>query len=416
MKITLINTFYNFESTGKLMHNFRNYLEENGIETMVLFGHGEENPRKRIFRLSSDLEGKLHNGLGRLTGLNGCFSPLATAKAFRLIDEFQPDIVYLGNLHGHYINIYRLYEFLRSKEISIVQIMWDEYSMTGACAFSYECENYRSLCHDCTHKKDYPISWLFDTSRLLQNKKKHAYANQKITFVGVPYTADKARQSSLLSNYPVQSLDEAVDQKTLFYPRDPSELKQELGISPDKKVILNVCPYPSIRKGGAYYLELARSCLENPDLVFVHVGFKADPSICPSNFIPIGYVRDQNLLAQYYSMADLFLCTSQAETQPNTCIEALSCGTPILGFDISGIPSCAPPPYGHYVPFKDIASLKEEVIKTPRKTRTFSEEIRHYAESRFSSDDYNRRLLEIGEQLIKTASPKASCQSGTESE
>ena len=399
MKVLLINTFYNFESTGKLMHNFRNYLVNRGIETLMLFGHGNsEEPG--IVRISSDSEGKIHNLLGRVTGMNGCFSPAATNRAIRLIEEFQPDIAYLGNLHGHYINIYKLYDALRRMNIPIVQLMWDEYMMTGACAFSYDCEHFKDSCHDCPHKKDYPISWFFDTSSVLQKKKENAYRNQKICFAGVPYTAQKAGTSSLLKGYPIRSVDEAVDQKNIFYPRDASALRKKHGITDDKKIILNVCPYPSVRKGGAYYLELARKCLDCSDLVFIHVGFRGDTSECPANFIPVGYVKDQDLLAEYYSLADLFVCTSFAETQPNTCLEAMSCGTPICGFNISGIPTCADAPIGKYVTPKDTDALKEIVLQAERKTEDSIRTVRSYAQSRFDSEHYNQRLLEIGRELL----------------
>ena len=401
MKVLLINTFYNQESTGKLMHNFRNYLVKNGIETMVLFGHGDSE-ENGIVRLSSDFEGKLHNGLGRLTGMNGCFSPIATNKAIHLIKAFSPDLVYLGNLHGHYINIYKLYACLRELNIPVVQIMWDEYMMTGACGFSYDCEHFKTECHHCPHKKDYPISWFFDTSHVIKKKKKNAYKNQNICFAGVPYTAEKAATSSLLKDYPIFSIDEAVDQKNLFYPRDAGSLRKKLGIRDDQKVVLNVCPYPSFRKGGKYYLELAEKCLNIPDVVFVHVGFKGDKSECPANFIPIGYVKDQDLLATYYSMADLFVCTSFAETQPNTCLEALSCGTPICGFNISGIPTCADAPIGQYVTPRDTDALKQIVLHTEKKTAESVQSVRRYAQSRFSSENYNQKLLEIGNSLISS--------------
>lgn len=400
MKILLINTFYNQESTGKLMHNFREYLVSNGIETMVLFGHGNAEAHD-IIRLSSPLEGKVSNALGRLTGMNSCFSLFATEKAIQQIESFRPDLVYLGNLHGHYINLYTLYAALRRLHIPVVQLMWDEYMMTGACSFSYDCEYYRTNCHHCPHKKDYPISWFFDTSAVLQKMKRSAYKNQQICFAGVPYTAEKASHSSLLRDFPIRSIDEAVDQKRIFYPRDASKLKEELGIRADQKVILNVCPYPSLRKGGKYYLELAEKCLDHPELAFVHVGFKGSTSECPKNFIPIGYISDQDRLAAYYSMADLFVCTSFAETQPNTCLEALSCGTPIIGFDISGIPTCADEPIGRFVTPGDTDALKQIVLDTPKKKEEDIRRIRTYAESRFSSEDYNRRLLEIGTELLE---------------
>lgn len=411
MKALLINTFYNQESTGKLIHNFHSFLKKNNDEVLVLYGHGIHNPAdSSLIRLSSDLEGKIHNLLGRITGLNGCFSFFSTAKALKYIDEFKPDAVFLGNLHGHYVNIYQLFEHLKLRNIPIIQIMWDEYMMTGACSFSYECERFQDKCFNCPHKKDYPISWFFDTSSVLQTKKRKAYENQNICFVSVPYTIEKGRRSALIKHFTLYSLDEAVDQTTIFFPHNGEKLRQELGIPAGKKIVLNVCPYPSERKGGRYYLELARSCLDLEQIVFVHVGFNGDTSICPRNYLPIGYVKDQQRLAAFYSMADLFICTSLAETQPNTCLEALSCGTPICGFNISGVPTCASSPYGKYVELGDIQGLRNIVVETPKKTKQSESEIRSYAETRFSSDDYNRRLREIALSRINVNTEKHTNQ------
>jgi glycosyltransferase involved in cell wall biosynthesis len=277
--------------------------------------------------------------------------------------------------------------------------MWDEYAMTGACSFVFDCNKYESQCKACPHKRDYPISWIFDTSRVLQAKKKHAYAMDNIAFVAVPYTARCAKRSYLLHDKKIYSADEAVVQKNISYPRDTTELRKELGIPADNKVILNVCVYPEERKGGKYYLETARKCLGHKDISFVHVGFMGDKSECPDNYIPIGFEKDQNRMAAYYSLADLFVCTSFAETQPNTCLEALSCGTPICGFNISGIPTCADPPYGEYVEPRDTDALKDIICARKKKTHNEMLAVVEYARSRFSSEEYNRKLRSIAIEI-----------------
>lgn len=401
MKILLINTTHDIGSTGKLTKNFYEYLKNKNHDVSVIAGYGSGAEDSEIHIICARIESKVSNFLGRITGLNGCFSFAATQKAKRILQEFNPDIVYLGNLHGHYINIYKLYKYLRKLSKPIIKIMWDEYAMTGGCAFSFECESFKGKCRKCSHIHDYPKSLFLDTSYLLQKMKKRAYCNQKIAFVGVPYTADKARLSSLLSKYRIYSLDEAVDQTGLYYPRNSGELRKELRIDPNKKVILNVCPYPDERKGGKYFIELAKACINIEDIIFVHVGFMGNKEECPDNYIPIGYIRDQTLMACYYSMADLFVCTSIAETQPNTCIEALSCGTKICGFNISGIPTCASKPYGEYVEVGDINGLKHIILNTHKKNIDSIEEVRNYALTRFDSKEYNRKLLEIGDEIIK---------------
>lgn len=402
MKAVIINTVCNQGSTGKLAYSFCKFLIENGNEAIAIYGGGTLCHDKFAIRIGNTPGQKLHNFLGRLTGYNGCFSSHSTEKIIRKIDEYRPDVIYFGNLHGHYVNIYKLYDYIKKADIPCVQIMWDEYPMTGSCSFAFDCKKYEGQCKDCPRKKDYPISWIFDRSAALQKKKKCAYNMKNLAFVAVPYTASCAAQSFLLKDKKIYSVDEAVDQKGLYYPRETLILRNSLGIPRDNKIILDVCVYPDERKGGKYFLEVARKCLEYRDITFVHVGFVGNKDECPRNYIPIGFERDQNRMAEYYSMADLFVCTSFAETQPNTCLEALSCGTPICGFDVSGIPTCADTPFGEYVTPRDTDALKNIIVSSKKKTSESIKATVNYAQSRFSSEDYNRKLLKIGLEMINS--------------
>jgi glycosyltransferase involved in cell wall biosynthesis len=404
MKSVIINTVCNQGSTGKLSYLLCKYFVSCGDESIVVYGGGNVCKEECAVLIGNKVGQKLHNFLGRLTGLNGCFSSHTTEKIIKKLKEYKPDVIYLGNLHGHYVNIYKLYQYIKKAGIPCIQIMWDEYPMTGSCSFAFDCKKYEERCHDCPRKKDYPISWFFDTSSVLQKKKKRAYVMKYIAFVAVPYTAECAKKSLLLKDKRIYPADEAVDQKKLYYPRETTKLRKELGIPHDNKVILDVCVYPGERKGGKFFLETAGKCLEQKDITFVHVGFLGDKDECPENYIPIGFEKDQNRMAEYYSLADLFVCTSFAETQPNTCLEALSCGTPICGFDISGIPTCAEAPFGKYVMPKDTDALKEVVLATPKKTPESIYSVTAYARSRFSSEDYNRKLRNIGLEIISLKS------------
>lgn len=404
MRVLLINTTYNIGSTGKLIDSFFNYLLEKDVEVCALFGEGGDNPKIGKHNISSGFERRLCNMMGRLTGLNDCFSFFSTNKAIKIIDSFSPEVVFIGNVHGHYINFYSLYNHLRKRKIPIVKIMWDEYAMTGSCSFAFDCNKYTGECFKCPYRGEYPKSLIFDTSRLLQKIKRRSYKDQNIVFVSVPYIVNRAKNSFLLGKYHIFELDEAVDQENIYYPRECTKLRKELGISTEKKVILNVCNYPNNRKGGKYYLDLAKACLDMKDVVFIHVGFMGDKKECPSNYIPIGYEKNQQKMAEYYSLSDLFVCTSLAETQPNTCLEALSCGTPICGFDISGVPTCAVEPFGEFVKFPDIEALRNIVSKTPIKNKESVMSIVNYARNRFSSDRYNSTLFSIGESIVKEKS------------
>jgi len=400
MKVLFINTTYNIGSTGKLTHNFLEYLHQNGHDVLCIYANGKMPDYGVGLKLKNTLSRKATILLERLTGKIGSFSPFSTHRACRFIEKYKPDIIYLGNLHGYYINIFTLYKFLKKKNIPCVQIMWDEFSMTGSCAFSFECDKYKSMCMKCPRLKDYPSSWFIDNSTDLFLKKKKAYDYDRLTFVSVPYIISEAHKSALLSSKKLFPIDEAIDQDNLFFPRNTDKLRKELGIAQGNIVILTVAVYPSERKGCKYFLDAARHLSDNNKFTFVHVGFLGDKSECPHNYIPIGFVKNQELLAEYYSLADLFVCTSFAETQPNTCLEALSCGTRICGFNISGIPTCADAPFGEYVTPRDVNALAKVIENTSKKTEFSITETRKYAESRFSSNDYNRRLLDVGMNLL----------------
>lgn len=401
MDIIFVNTKYNIGSTGKLTKNFLDYARSCGHRVYCIYADGRSENLNGEIKLKSFLTRKLTILFERLTGLFGFFSPIATYRAIRFIRRVNPDIIYFGNLHGYYINQFQLYSFIKKKKIACVQIMWDEYSMTGSCAFAFDCRKFEAKCYNCPRLKDYPASWIIDNSSILFEKKRIAYNYSDLAFISVPYTISVAKHSSLLSDKLLFPVDEAIDQDNLFYPRDTKELKKQLQIPFDNKVILTVAVYPSERKGCKYFLELARRFENDKTITFVHVGFLADKSVCPSNYIPLGFVNDQVLLSTYYSLADLFVCTSFAETQPNTCLEALSCGTPICGFNISGIPTCADAPFGYYVEPRDVDSLARIVDNMPKKSIESIKRTREYAESRFSSKDYNRRLLDVGIELLK---------------
>lgn len=401
MKSLIINTVYKQGSTGRLAYYLCQYLKNFGDDVLIIYGTGKIYNDNCSIKIGNFIENKFHNLFGRITGLNGCFSNHSTNRIIKLIEKYQPDVVFLGNLHGHYIHIFKLYDYFKTSRIPIVQIMWDEYPMTGSCSFAFDCIKFKDICENCPEVHSYPISWFFDTSTKIQKLKKKSYSIDRIAFVSVPYTAERAKNSYLLHDKQIFFLDEAVDQTNIFFPRDSNILKQELGITENDIVILTVSYYPSMRKGGAYFLDLARKCISEKNTVFIHVGFMGNVNECPSNYIPIGFERDQERLAMYYSLADLFVCTSLAETQPITCLESLSCGTPICGFNISGIPSCADFPFGQYVQPGDVEALKKIVLACNRKTYRTIESTKNYAHSRFDIENYCARLRHIGCELLQ---------------
>ena len=396
MKIAIINVYCQHGSTGKAVLRQYKQLKKLGHEVRIYYGSNkQEIDDQDIEYFGNRYVNYIHMLISKYLGLTGLLSNSTTGLLLRRLKKYQPDIVWLKGLHGYYLNEFRLLKFLKKSDIMTIYGMPDEYAFCGKCCSAYNCEKYKSGCRNCPHLRDYPSSLVFDNSTLIFNLKKKAYSGfDKIVFRSAPYVISKARESILLKDKELVESDSSVDVSGIFYPRNTADIRKELGIDKEKKVVLLCAPYADVLKGGKYYMEAARRC-KGDNIVFLNVNYAYDESICPSNFIALPYERNQNKLAEYYSLADAYVCTSISDAQPNTCLEALGCGTPIVGFNTSGVPFIAPNEFGTFVEPFDVGKLVDAIRATPRKTPESIQACHKYAMSRFSLEASERRFREF---------------------
>lgn len=393
--IAIINAFDGFGSTGKIASGLNSYLSSKKYNSFVCYAY-RNSANKDSYKIGTALETKIHKALAWITGMEGFFSVFSTLRLLMRLKRKKVDTIVLLNIHHYYINHKLLFRFCKNNNIAILYLMIDEYPFLGKCCYNKECNHYLNGCGNCPEKKEYPRSYLFDTSKLIYDRKKCMYDMiEKIVFAAPEYVIIKGSKSPLLNGKKTFILDEAIN--TDFYQhRDTNHLRKKLGIAPDKIIIATVTPYPAERKGGQYFIQLARELEHDDRFVFVHVGnrdFKR--TNYPPNYIAIGYVTDQEMLACYYSLGDLFLFPSLLDTMPNTCLEALSCGTPLLCFEISGMPYIADNTVATFVTPKSISELKQVVFNTPRKNNEIIARCRDYALSRYDSKVYYARIEDI---------------------
>ena len=393
MRVAIINFTWGDGSTGKITVNLYNRAINAGNEAKVYFGvkpnSGEE--KKGFVYFGNKFCFWIDHVISNITGLSGALAFLPTLKLLRMLNEFKPDVIWVYNIHGGFVNEYWLLNYAKKHAKWTLYSMPDEYAFLGKCCYSYDCEKFKHPegCHHCPQLKDSPKSLFFDNSHFHFKKKEKVYMGfDNITFISAPYVVDKAKSSWLLKDKEFFARDSKVDVQHLYYPRDPSSVRRELGIAKDKKVVMVCASINSAYKGVKYFLEAARKC-ENDDIVFVNVGYGGDESILPSNYISLPYVHDQNKLAELLSMADAYVCTSIADAQPNACINALGCGTPIIGFNISGVPYMASEEFGTFVTPFDIDELADVIRKLPKKTQERIDACHEYALKRY---DFQRKI------------------------
>lgn len=111
----------------------------------------------------------------------------------------------------------------------------------------------------------------------------------------------------------------------------------------------------------------------------------------PSNVIILPQTTDQSLLAQYYSMADVFVICSKRENFPTTCVEAQCCGTPVVGFDTGGTKETSLISESDFVPYGDLEGLKEKIKE---KLNSKYPGLANQAQNEYSSATMARRYME----------------------
>lgn len=386
-------------STGKIAVGLLKHLLAKNIDAIFCYGRGDRIAEEGFHLMEHKWEIYMHVILTRLFGGQGGYSKFATLRLIKLLRKRRVDTIYVVLLHGYYINEKMLFDYIAKDNIRLVYLMADEYPYLGKCAFADGCDRYKIGCGQCPHIKDYPASWFFDRSTHVWNRKMEAYGKiSHLVFVAPKFVIDNAKNTPLMEGKNLTILDEAVN-LDVFYPRDTTKLKKRLGIDNDKMVIVCVAPYPYARKGTQYFIELARMFEEKDKYIFVHVGCWRTPVGHSSNYIPIGYVNNEEELAEYFSLGDVFVFPSLDDTMPNACLDALGCGTPLLCFDISGMPFIAEPPIGTFVEPHNVHAMAEVVMKLKPKDEKIIKRCRDYALVRYDAKKYNDRLIRIAESL-----------------
>lgn len=338
MKVLQINTVYRTGgSTGRIVHDLKGTMESHFIEAYVGYGHGDfSDDNSRVFRMQGKLNLKLSILKTRLWGRHGFYNYKSTRCLLNFIDQVNPDVIHLHNIHGHYLNIKLLFNYIKSKAIPVVWTLHDCWAFTGWCAyFDYkQCGKWKTECNHCPSLKDYPCTWFFDTSRKNYYDKKSLFLGVENLVLVTPsqWLANLSRES-FLNNYPVKVIHNGTD-ISVFKPCGDN-IKEKLGIG-GKKMILAIAARLEPRKGAKYLLRLPY--LLNGDEVLVLLGLtKEQLSVIPSErCIGIEYTNSLEELASYYSAADVFINPTLEDNFPTTNIEALACGTPIVTFRTGG--------------------------------------------------------------------------------
>ena len=362
MKVYFINTVCGVGSTGKITTSLLRLLKEKGHTGRIAYGFGEARSVEpgEACRTVSRAGYYTHNLLSRLTDREGLFSTRATKKLVEDIRRFDPDVVHLHNLHGHYLNYEVLFRFLKEFGKPVLWTLHDCWAMTGHCThfMAAGCGQWKTGCETCPLLREYPMCCTRGDVRGNHRRKKAA-------FTGVPYLTlvtpsawmANAAKESFLHRYPVQVIHNGID-LSVFRPTE-SGFRQKYRCE-DKILLLGVAFDWGHRKGLDVFTELSRRLDDRYKIVLVGTNETIDRQL-PENILSIHRTQNQQELAEIYTAADLFVNPTREEAFGLVNAEALACGTPVITFRTGGSPEVIDESCGRVVDCNDVDAMEAQI-------------------------------------------------------
>lgn len=253
-----------------------------------------------------------------------------------------PDVVHCHNLHNGYFDL-QVLPWL-SRQVPTVLTLHDAWLLSGHCAHSFECERWRTGCGECPDLTIYPAIRR-DATAYNWQRKREIYKKSRL-YIATPskWLMQKVEQSMLVPAIKeARVIPNGVD-LTVFRPADRQKVRVELGLSPDTKVLLFTAN--GIRKNMWKDYQVMRGAIAKlsglgpwKKILFIALGEDApDERFGEAQIRFIPYQREPEVVARYYQAADVYVHAAKADTFPNTILEALACGTPVVATAVGGIP------------------------------------------------------------------------------
>lgn len=363
LKVLQINIFGNL-STGQITVDLYKVLKKNGYQGLVAYARNTISPDVPHYVIGSKKNIYLDALLTRITDRAGFFSKKPTIQLIEMIKRYDPDVIHLHNLHGYYINVEVLFNYLKSSGKPVVWTLHDCWSFTGHCCHfsAIKCDKWKTQCHSCPQSHSYPASYV-DNSETNYLTKKHLFNGVKDMYiVTVSKWLEEITKQSYLCSYPIETIYNGID-TSIFKPTE-SNIKEKLGIK-NKKIILGVASTWSINKGLKDFIELNK--MITTDYVIVLVGLSNQQiKKLSNNMIGLTRTKDVYELVKFYSAADVLFNASVEETFGLPTIEAMACGTPAVVYDCTALPEVVNEDSGRIVEANNVKQVWKEIQEMNR--------------------------------------------------
>lgn len=393
MKVLQINAVYGFGSTGIIVKDIQNTLIKNGHESYVAYQNAIGDVHNG-YKIGNKLDWKLHALHSRIFGKQGYASKRATKRFLKWVDKIKPDIVHLHNLHSNYINFNILCDYLAKNDIATVITLHDCWYFTGKCTHfvKVNCNKWQTCCEKCPQLKNEVPSWFKDnTSKVFKDRIAHLNKIPNLTIVGCSNWITELSKKSLLQAKNYQTIYNGVDIK-IFTPHNNSFIS-DYNLH-DKFLILVMANKWFDPLNETFTQEFLARLNKNYKLIVVGCNSTKEQLLKKyDNVLPLGYIKDRQLLSDVYSSCNVFLNITYADTLPTVNMESICCGTKVVTFDSCGCKELILPNTGYVVEQGDVEQTIN-AIKMVENENKISNEVLEIAREKYNKDYcYNNYIL-----------------------
>lgn len=345
MKVLLVSNYDINGGAARASYRLHKGLQSLGVDSQILAGSKSsnddsvrlmpaklgENFRKIRPRLNR-LPLKLYPKLGPVI-----FSPQWVPDSLvSEVAKINPDAINLHWVCEGYMQIETLPKFKKP----IVWTLHDMWAFTGGCHYSESCDRYLDACGACPQLHSTKDA---DISRWIWQRKAQAWQNLNLTLVTPSHwLAECAKSSSLFQNYPVKVIANGLD-ADLYKPLDRPQVRDSLNLPQNKQLVLFGAMQGTEDRWKGFGLlvpalqSLSKSGWQDKIELVVFGSSQAESPIDVGFKIHYLGRLDDDILSKVYAAADVMVVPSRYEAFGQTASEALACGTPVVGFNVTGL-------------------------------------------------------------------------------
>ena len=308
-------------------------------ENVLASWEGRVRGASRVRRWCHELKSGVGPFLGRMAGREDFEFPGSEA----LLHTDDVDIFHAHNLHGNYFDLRILPEL--SRKIPLVLTLHDAWLLSGHCAHSLDCMRWQSGCGHCPDLSIHPPIKR-DSTAFNWRRKQRIFAKSKLYITTPSQWLMRRAERSILAPAILDArvIPNGVDLRIFRPDRDRGKVRHRLGL-PSATLIISFAA-ARLRSNPFKDYKTLRAAIEyiaagwrGDQLLFLALGEEgSEKRIGPVrlNFVPFN--SSPIVLAQYLQASDIYVHSARADTFPNSVLEALACGIPVVASAIGGIP------------------------------------------------------------------------------